>query len=735
MHFIGNRAIVLGDDDPELQIVYNPGVTAASFFVPILALVIPLCASGISEHVSRISIVISGTLTGLAICGMHYLGQAGIANYTGVYHPTYIVGSAIVAVIASIAALGFFFVLRATWTNSWWKRLLCALLLAAGISGMHWLGTIGTDYRFKDVETSSGNTLSQGATVVVVLVLSMSSCILLLTIAIIAHSQVLRNANKAKQIVLASATFDKSGNIMVKPEGSLPSQTITKSYIEESLGEVFSLSHEAFQWIFRVTHNWTAVADLIPGMRSHVRANTAQEAAENMEINNNFSRVFKELFCVAAQDLAEQIHEPLADMGVLYDDIMNTGTTELKRGGKLSFLSSKDVTSPDIENGKRSSSFGRGQLLFVVRLANKVETARLQASGFRFADVQSIADSLARRMQVTREELLTCIEGMREYSKQDRVLEPGMHTACFALRPSVLRSFDILVRKHATNLLPSTPMWLDHLEPSELGILRHMGGWTVAACLTWLRDQRSITGGSEQRFVSRFYDSVMALVANIEHPFFLEARLVGHPIAVPCKSLKYGLAPSTAKILAFHTMVDIHTSTSTPHVKFSPYCFFTCQQDTYNNTAGQEVFTSEIYRQFGPLLDNKASPYSPTPRLSRHSSSNLAREAMTRNALSWAVNRSWRLSSRPASSFSIPGDDSSEKNLVQGAATETDGDITSRRNSGVATGEIGSAFDADVELRPLSHRRETVVPVAESATFVNELLAITVGSSRRSVVG
>lgn len=170
MHYIGNRAIVVGDGDLESQIIYNPGVTAASFFVPILALIVPFRNCGISEHVSKLRIFVSGTLTGLAICGMHYLGQAGIANYTSVYHPAYVVGSAVIAVVASVTALGIFFILRATWTNSWWKRLLCAALLAGGVSGMHWLGTIGTEYRSKE-GSPLPNGLSSGAAVIVVLVL------------------------------------------------------------------------------------------------------------------------------------------------------------------------------------------------------------------------------------------------------------------------------------------------------------------------------------------------------------------------------------------------------------------------------------------------------------------------------------------------------------------------------------------------------------------------------------
>jgi NO-binding membrane sensor protein with MHYT domain len=103
---------------------------------------------------------------------MHYLGQAGISNYTSVYDIRNVVGSAVVAVVASIVALSVFFVLRATWTNSWWKRALCAIVLAGAVSGMHWLASVGTEYRLNRVLSNSPpSNISRNATVIVVIVL------------------------------------------------------------------------------------------------------------------------------------------------------------------------------------------------------------------------------------------------------------------------------------------------------------------------------------------------------------------------------------------------------------------------------------------------------------------------------------------------------------------------------------------------------------------------------------
>jgi NO-binding membrane sensor protein with MHYT domain len=171
MHYISNRAIVLGDGQVAMQISYSSGFTALSFFVPILVLLAAFTAVGSDDQVSKVRVVIGGTLAGLAICGMHYLGQAGISNYTSIYSIGNVVGSSIVAAAASVVALSVFFVLRAAWTNSWWKRALCALILAGAVFGMHWVASVGTQYRLKQGSASLSHNISRDSTIIVVIAL------------------------------------------------------------------------------------------------------------------------------------------------------------------------------------------------------------------------------------------------------------------------------------------------------------------------------------------------------------------------------------------------------------------------------------------------------------------------------------------------------------------------------------------------------------------------------------
>jgi NO-binding membrane sensor protein with MHYT domain len=171
MHYVANRAIMLPNTSgAKGEISYSPGYTALSFFVPIAVLLAAFSILGTNETINKFRIVLSGTLAGLAICGMHYLGQAGISNYNCVYHVPHVIGAAVIAVLASITALAVFFALRAAWTNSWWKRATCAIVLAGAVSGMHWTAALGTQYRFRSGTIGPQQNLTARQTVTMVIV-------------------------------------------------------------------------------------------------------------------------------------------------------------------------------------------------------------------------------------------------------------------------------------------------------------------------------------------------------------------------------------------------------------------------------------------------------------------------------------------------------------------------------------------------------------------------------------
>ena len=232
MHFIGNQALVMETDKSSRQIAYSTAFTAVSFFLPIVVLFVAFYILGTTDRPNRYYITTAGILAGTAICGMHYLGQLGISNYYCTYRIQNVVGAAIIAVVASVIALGVFFRLRESWTDSWWKRSLCGAGLAFAVSGMHWTAATGTTYTFKGGNAIPGSQ-SQISTIVVSAILSVLACVILLCVALVTTRKKQIYKTRAQQLVLACAYFDEAGRVMVTAQGGLPCTMITNHYIEK----------------------------------------------------------------------------------------------------------------------------------------------------------------------------------------------------------------------------------------------------------------------------------------------------------------------------------------------------------------------------------------------------------------------------------------------------------------------------------------------------------------------
>lgn len=203
-------------------------MTAASFFVPIAVLVVAFFVVSINNEVKWWRILVSGSLSGGAICGMHYLGDASISNYHCAYDTPNVVGAAVIACSASSIALALFFAFRAAWTNSWWKRLGCTVVLAGAVSGMHWVAALGTHYVL--VREALNAAESRQTTVIAVICLAIAAAAVMFATAVLSAKTRKSYATKSQQVVLASAVFDKEGRIMVTPDGLIPSEKITQTF-------------------------------------------------------------------------------------------------------------------------------------------------------------------------------------------------------------------------------------------------------------------------------------------------------------------------------------------------------------------------------------------------------------------------------------------------------------------------------------------------------------------------
>lgn len=341
------------------------------------------------------------------------------------------------------------------------------------------------------------------------------------------------------------------------------------------------------------------------GSRASLKAEVNLGSGEG-ESPDDYSIILRELFCVAAADLAEQLNEPLENVGILFDEVLGTGQTKISSKSKV--LGSSREDSKDLESdGMAMAALGRGQLLFLVRRANRREAERFAASGYRFAEIQNIAHIITRNMQINCNDLQGRLASMHEYSSDTNVLKPGVHVACFAIRASVRRDFDVLTRKDARNQLPTMQLPIDDLDNWQIGYLSQLDGSPVKACLKFLKERLAspeITN-RELSFATQLYDALVGLDEEIGG-IFADALLIGKPISAPC----YGpggdnAKPAQAALITFRIIVPIQFRAQGLKVGFTPLSFFRTQQCVYRNSPDHARFARAIHKEFGPLVNKK----------------------------------------------------------------------------------------------------------------------------------
>ena len=581
--------------------------------------------------------------------------------------------------------------------------------------------------------------ISHDQTAIIVIVLSLASCAMLLILALIAQRRRAASANRTRQVVLACATFDHDGRLMVTPEGLLPSQKITNSYIERSFEDVFSIAHPVFLWVFRTSRNWSGIRDLLPGMRAHLDA-TAQAkrhqpnlgattpgygTSDGVDASEDYGIVFRELFCVAASALAEKVGEPLDGLGVLYDDIMSTGTTSLSGKRRLrEMFRCRLGEARDLEAGLAPPVlFGRGQLLFAVRRLAKGGSTRLQKNGFRFADAGSVVDILARSMQVERGALLAQLRSMQEYSRSDHVMEPGVHLGCFAVRARVGGGFDVLVRREHKNRLPTLQLRSAALDDWQLAWLQRNDGRSLGAILAELDEGTCDLEPRQRQFLANFQGSLAKLAAEMADPIFHEAVLVAKPLDVPCRGVGDMGMPGRGTLVAFRIVVPIHTNAPNSSLVFSPLSVFRCQQHVYRNAPDHDIFARAIHREFAPLAEPRTRLRRPPPvRHVRRSS--LVPPHLTPSKSVPEPKPWWgplaALERRPPGSPPPTGESESERELVE---KQGFGGIMVSQEVSVDVREVGDGDDEQA-MRTMGTSGCATTEVEDPDTFVDRLFAL-----------
>lgn len=295
---------------------------------------------------------------------------------------------------------------------------------------------------------------------------------------------------------------------------------------------------------------------------------------------------------MAAKDLADATHLSLESVGVLHEEIINTGGMNL-------------VSKIDPEIG--SENRGRGKVLFLVKHISHSEAARLGAFGFRFTTPSNVYDVLSRTMEVSKTEITKAIKDMSALQPDRESLhDEGVYIGCFAVKPEVVKGgFDILVQDASTSRIPTRSIGIPSFSAPHYRFLKKIHGKTAGEIVSFPSNivDAAETSGLTETFAVHFTEAVSLLLGDLKDNYFANAVLDTNPQYIPTTG-------SISQLIVFKIMVPIHVSLSTPGLTFTPFLFFSTQQRSYPGCSEHEVHVRRVHREFS----GRATPTSVGPR-------------------------------------------------------------------------------------------------------------------------
>ncbi|KAF2013741.1 hypothetical protein BU24DRAFT_483539 [Aaosphaeria arxii CBS 175.79] len=733
MHFVGNRAIVLGDGEDQIQLYYSATYTTVSAILPIIVIFIGLLVAdtfykGSKGSVTRyISLILCGLCTGASVTEMHYLGNYGTTNYVLKPDLAYIMGAATIAVIACMTSFGLFFHWTGRWVNNTWRRMTVACFLAVAVSGMHWTAAAGTSYKIQGYHNGPGN--ARNVNLIIAVCLSLAACGVCFALGFLKQRENRKLRDRAQQVVLAVATFDSQGRVLVNQGGLLPCQTITRRFHQRTFDEDFNIAHPVFQWIFRVSRHWNGIVDLIPSMRDHLLATgdlqpntpimSGSRSSMGFEDNTNYSATFRELFCVTAHDIARSLETRLQDLGNLYEDVLTTGTLLNKtlwttnHGNKAILAADIATSSGDIETGLANPIlFGRGQMLVLTKKIGNEEANRLQDIGYRFASIDQVGDTLARSFQIPRLDLDALMSKL-ERSSQREAWAPlnGTFLAAFLLQPSpVIKGLNVIVPTANPDRLPMVQLAPHELHPNHARLLSQFNGLTLDECMNRI-SQRSRTGSNDDIWLEKFRSRIYELYQDVSEQSLRQAMFSSQPLKA-----MHGITGqndlSEATVFAFCGIKEVNNQTlQNQDLQYVPLSFFRTQQRTYPGCPDHAILAHENHKEFATIQTFRAEAISPTsPKSSK-----------------WSL---WPFATKSDASsvITVQPDSSSEKGLVP-IVRQMSSNNVSYPFGGIMVSQDVTIHDRkethNMELSDMGVRAEAGIGDQERQTMADRLMAIT----------
>lgn len=352
--------------------------------------------------------------------------------------------------------------------------------------------------------------------------------------------------------------------------------------------------------MYRASRNWAGISNLIPEMREHLHR-VGLRSRLGIASDNNFSKggepiaeysiIFRELFCAAAAELADDMNHPVEKLGKLFDDIIYTGKAPSK--GKK-----------DLEQGNQDS-VGKGQILFLVRVVDKAGAQQLQAAGYRFAPQPSVLPLISGILKIPDNELARQLDIMNEFAVAPPILDAGCHLALFAIRASMSSGFDVLIRQDARNLIPTMQLPFNVLESWQVDYLQTWDSQNVATVMRQLNkaSKAASTPPKEKKFAAQVLHTLEAFKDEIDDPFFNDAMLIAKPVHVPCRGATEDGPLGSATLIVFRAIIPIQARAPGKKLDLTPLAFFKTRQHVYLNSRDHAVFSRRAYREFAPVLN------------------------------------------------------------------------------------------------------------------------------------
>lgn len=380
------------------------------------------------------------------------------------------------------------------------------------------------------------------------------------------------------------------------------------------------MHHPVFHWIWKVSHDWESVADLIPKMRSHLRRHnpyagkvssaSSTSSLYDEESYSDSTVLFREGYCVAASDLAEHIHGSLDNLGALYDQVVGTGLLPSHRKGMLPHNGASTTSS---------AVFEKGQLLFFTRQLKPDEADHFSSAGFRFAPFNRVEAIIAKSTQIPTDALNVQMARLREFARRTSSPPPpkqGVYLVCLAALARVRSSFLVLVQNNRQDELPDVQLSPEQLTPYQMDYLRNYDGWTAerfVKMIEWKDRNRRTLPNEEKDFVMLLRNALAELAETLGEEWFFDLQFGAQPTYMRYGATKAQSSARTA-VYGFTRLLDIHHCglKKPERLALVNWDFVKLRQLYYPGCNDHGKMRHEVHAEFGPLI----TKHSADPRLS-----------------------------------------------------------------------------------------------------------------------